>query len=96
MLFHTNVECGQRAAMLLSRVQQDWLVHSDPNWQPGPKSEKLLGRDKFQNYIKIVLVLKSLEPKKNYKQKTCKRKFCKLYVRGILNFWKSDYGVGAV
>jgi hypothetical protein len=36
MMLHANIECCQTAAMFLSGVQKDRLVHGDSYWQPSP------------------------------------------------------------
>lgn len=41
VLFHTNVERGQRASVLLGRVQQNRLVHCNSHGQPRPEREQL-------------------------------------------------------
>jgi hypothetical protein len=41
VFFAAIEECFQRAAMFFRCVQQNWLVHGDSYWQPGPNSQQL-------------------------------------------------------
>lgn len=64
MMLHSYIERCQRTSMFFGGVQQNWLVHCDPNGQPGPQSQKLYGNNiKIQNALQRLL-LKVMSSKK--------------------------------
>lgn len=41
VLLYTNIKGRQAAAMFLSSVEEDRLVHGDSHWQPSPQCKQL-------------------------------------------------------
>lgn len=51
--FYTHLEeCGERTSVLLSCINESWLVHGHSHWQPGPQCQQLEVQEKILEYLK--------------------------------------------